>query len=112
MTIEQTIVSAIRSKKPLEVIHQNHRKLVCPFRIGWKETEDKGIYKNVLVYQFGGYSSKGLEPDGSMDNFRCWNLDDIRSATPIDTEWHHPRGWSTMRSTCVDQVIAEVPRFD
>lgn len=107
MSIEQTFISAIRSKTSLEVTWKDSSRIVCPYRIGWKTTTKKGQHENVLVYQIGGHSERGLEPRGSTRNFRCWNLDDINSAHPVDAAWYVPSVFSQKHSECVDEVIAE-----
>lgn len=109
MTVEDVIIAAIRQKVSLEVVYKNHARHISPVRIGWKTTDKEGLHKNLLCYQFGGYSSRGLKPLGSPDNYRCWHLDDISSAVPIDSTWHGAYGWPRERSNCVDDVIAGPP---
>ena len=109
MTVEQVLLSAINNKTSLEVIYQNQTRLIAPIRYGWKTTEKEGLHKNLMCYQFGGYSSRGLGPDGSMQNYRCWNLEDISSAVPIEAPWHGGYGWPKERSSCIDDVIAGPP---
>ena len=108
MTLEQVLISAIHDKTSLEVMYQGFARIVCPCRLGWKTTEKDGFHKNFFCYQIGGYSKSGLKPDGSMDNFRCWNLDEIRSALPVNAPWFCPPVWPKEPSQCIDDVIAEV----
>jgi hypothetical protein len=73
--------------------------------------KDESVYRdhvNVFVYQFGGYSERGLAPDGSPENFRCWNLEDIYSAEIIPAAgWHTGRtSWIGKESGCIDDPIA------
>jgi len=107
MSLEQVLLSAIRDKTSLEVMYQGVARVICPWRLGWKTTEKSGPHKNLLCYQIGGYSASGLKPHGSMENFRCWNLDEIRSALPVSTPWYFPQTWPKEPSTCIDDVIAE-----
>ncbi len=109
MSVEDVIISAIHHKVSLEVIYKGHKRWISPVRIGWKTTDKDGLHKNVFCYQFGGYSSRGLMPNGSMENYRCWSLDDIQSAVPIQSGWHGSYGWSKEPSNCIDDVIAGPP---
>jgi hypothetical protein len=108
MNAEQVLMSAIDNKISLEVMYQGHARIVCPCRLGWKTTEKNGLHKNFFCYQIGGYSRSGLKPDGSVDNFRCWNLEEIRSALPVNAPWYCPQAWLKGPSQCIDDVIAEV----
>jgi hypothetical protein len=106
MTVEQALVLAINSKSSIEVQYDGHIRHVSPIRFGWKTTEDEGLHKNLFCYQFGGYSSRGLSPDGSEDNFRCWKLEDITYVAVIPGIWHGAYALPRERSTCIDTTIA------
>jgi hypothetical protein len=106
MTVEQALISAINHQVSVQVDHQGHSKWISPVRLGWKTTKKDGLHKNLFCYQFGGYSSRGLKPDGSMDNYRCWNLDDVTSVLPINAAWHGGYGFPKEPSDCIDDVIA------
>lgn len=109
MSVEQVLISAIQNRSSLAVNYKGNQRLISPIRLGWKTTEKEGLHKNLMCYQFGGYSSQGLKPAGSMDNYRCWNLEDISSAVPIQAEWHGGYAWPKERSNCIDNVIAGPP---
>src|SRR5580704_6733091 len=109
MSAEDVIASAINLKICLNVTYQGHTRLVAPIRLGWKTTDEDGPHKNFFCYQLGGYSSKGLKPDGSIDNYRCWKLSDITSALPTKDHWREGTAWHTQRSKCIDDVIAGPP---
>ena len=109
MSIEQVLISAINNKSSLEVFYKGHLRRISPVRFGRKTTEKDGLHKNLMCYQFSGYSSRGLKPDGSMENYRCWNLEDITTALPIEAPWHGGYGWPKEGSTCIDDVIAGPP---
>ena len=64
MSVEQVLISAIRNRISLEVSYKGHARLIAPVRLGWKTTDKEGLHKNLMCYQFGGYSSRGLKPDG------------------------------------------------
>jgi len=109
MTVEDVIVAAIRRGLSLEVIYDGYARLVSPIRYGWKETEKEGMHKNLFCYQFGGYSSRGLGPDGSMQNYRCWNLENISGASVVEIPTHSGLKWTSEPSTCIDRVIVGLP---
>jgi hypothetical protein len=109
MSVEEVIISAVNNKISLQLDYDHHMRLISPCRYGWKTTEEDGLHKILFCYQFGGYNSKGLKPDGSMENFRCWKLDKIYSAVPIKDPWSCPQAWPEERSRSIDDVIAGPP---
>ena len=123
MSVQQVIADAIRQRIGLRVNYKGTLRDVCPHRIGSKRAQpppkkyttrikDPRKYQNhinVFVYQFGGYSSSGLAPDGSPDNWRCWALEDIYDANPIPIQrWHTSQSWGVSYSGCIDDQIAGV----
>src|SRR5215467_219209 len=108
MTTEELLLEAIQNKKALAIDYNDHIRLVAPIRYGWKTTERKGRHKNLFCYQFGGHNPRPLGPEGSIANYRCWNADMIRSALPIRDPWRASVDWSSRRSQCIEEVIAEV----
>ena len=106
MSVGQVFISAINNSISLEVNYDHHLRLVSPIRYGWKTTRKEGRHRKLFCYQFGGYSSKPLRPEGSKENYRCWNLEKIYSAVPVKDEWRSATGWSTHKSYCIDEVIA------
>jgi hypothetical protein len=121
--VKDTIVAAIRQRTGLFVNYCNTERYVCPHRIGVKRAVPRpkkprtfqqdqrkyGNHINVFVYQYGGYSSRGLAQDGSPENWRCWALEDIYAATIVSVDrWHTSTAWGTKYSACIDDVIAGV----
>ena len=109
MSIEQVLISAINNKSSLEVFYKGHLRRISPVRFGRKTTEKDGLHKNLMCYQFSGYSSRGLKPDGSMENYRCWNLEDITTAL-----LNHSAGWGihdwSMSARAIVLLIRRPPR--
>jgi hypothetical protein len=99
MTIYQQLRDAIANKQPVRVRFKVGDRDVCPHVIGFKNGDAK-----VLTYQFAGYSSSGLPPDGE---WRCMVISDIASVAAINEEWQTGIGHSR-RQTCVDEVDLEV----
>jgi hypothetical protein len=58
---------AAAEKRAIQAIYGNARRLMCPHRLG----RNRDGELRVLCYQFGGYSSSGLKPQRSPDNWRC-----------------------------------------
>jgi hypothetical protein len=106
MNVYDTLRQAIIAMKPCRIAKPGEPdRLVCPNRIG---LSSKGV-RNVIYYQFDGYSSRGLQPDGSDQNWRCNHVDDLSSAQIIDGPWHSPTNKPKTRGPCVTQVDVEVP---
>ena len=91
MAIYQILKEALLARKPVAIIREGTERHVCPHVIGIKHSKDGASYANVLLYQFGGYSEKGLGPDGSDKNWRCvavygiekaWIIGSFRYAAP------------------------------
>jgi len=77
------IRDAIRDKTPIAAMYRGHRRELCPHAVGWKDER-----RHVLCYQFGGHSSKGLEHDGSPENWRCMFVDEMTRVEAIEGDWH------------------------
>ena len=67
----------------------------------------------MLVYQYAGRSSKGpiatppVPADGPSANWKCMLVSKLTDLSLVDGEWYTCQK-HTQRSSCVDQVIAEV----
>ncbi len=108
MTIYETLRVAILTKKPCRIskLDEPERK-VCPYLIG-KSGEGE---VNVLYYQYDGYSSRGLQEDGSSANWRCNRVSDIGGAEIVNELWHQPIRKPKTRGSCVVSVDAEVEGY-
>ncbi len=108
MNVYETLRMAVLSKKPckISVLGEPERK-VCPYLIG---KSNKGE-EYVLYYQYGGYSSSGLEEDGSSANWRCSRVSDITSAEIVDESWREPIPKPKTRGSCVVFIDAEVEGY-
>src|SRR6185295_17613612 len=108
MSVEALVISAIKNKISLEVEYQGQLRQICPYRLGWRiAAGSREKFKVVFVYQIGGYSRRGLEPDGSVANLRCWNLAAITLAVPIQESWRHPNAWMVGGFETNDEAIIE-----
>lgn len=99
------IRNAILERKIVRAVYQGLYCEMCPHLIGRRKNKDCA-----LCYQFGGRSSLGLiQPDGSIDNWRCIDLDDLSEVTIEDGAWH-TASYDSKLQTCVDYVDVVVPR--
>lgn len=103
--IYATVSQAVTTKRPLAVQYDGKpTRFLCPHVLGLNK---KGEYQ-ALCYQYAGYSSSGIEPDGSPSNWRCLPLHKITSIQFCDGgEWHTAPNHSRPQS-CVKEVHIEV----
>jgi hypothetical protein len=99
MSVYDKIRNAIAHKTAIRVVFKGNARDVCPHVIGHKNGSEK-----VLAYQFAGYSSSGLPPEGE---WRCMFVKDISDASDIDGTWRTGTEHSQAQ-TCVDEVDLEV----
>jgi uncharacterized protein len=90
---------AILKREQVTCSYQGHYREVCPHILG-----HSGGRETVLVYQFGGESSRGLPGEGE---WRCFLLDQIRDAATRDGGWHTGAAHSQTQR-CVDVVYVDV----
>src|SRR5205823_1927325 len=109
MSIYETMKHAVLAKKPVVIVREGVEQFVCPHVIGTKYNKKTGeLYESTLVYQYGGPSDRGLGPDGSDQNWRCIPLHQIDSVRIVEGKWHTVSQLPTSRSTCVDNIDAQV----
>ncbi len=99
MSVEETIITAIRSKLVVAADYQGYQRVMCPHVIGYK-----GSILNALFFQFAGGSKSGLPPGGQ---WRCIHVDELTNVTAAPGEWHTGPDHSRPQN-CVDTIIAEV----
>src|ERR1700736_5270779 len=68
----------------MNLIRQNARCAHIP----WVKSSENDL--NLLYYQYEGYSSRGLQPEGSSGNWRCNRISDIATAKIINAAWRQP----------------------
>jgi hypothetical protein len=105
--VRDTFIRAINEKRPLRVMREGHERFICPYRIGRSSKQEY----NVLHYQYGGYSQRGLGPDGSSSNWRCHHLDSFSEAEIIDAPWRGPTVKPKTRGACVVDADAEIADY-
>lgn len=98
------IKQAIETKKPVHATYQGRHREMCPHTLG-KGKDGKTM---ALFLQYGGSSSKGLDPDPAK-NWRCIDIDDLTNLKIVDDEWQTATNHSQPQS-CV-KVIEVVVKF-
>jgi len=97
------IYNAIKNKKIVKAIYNNHPRVMCPHVIG---TNKEGK-KQALFFQFGGSSSrKGVINDGNAE-WRCCAIEDLKNIQLEDGEWKTGESHSRPQ-TCVYEIDLKV----
>lgn len=97
----QLIRNALLNAQQVVFTYQGLPREVCPHVLGYKDGREK-----VLVFQFGGQSSRG--PIGA-GQWRCLFLDEVSNVTVRDGDWHS-MDTTGRPQTCVDEVDVEMRR--
>jgi hypothetical protein len=92
---------AVKSKRPIEALYQGRRRLLCPHRLG----RNKEGRLRVLCYQYGGESGSGLEPLGSLANWRCVALEKLSKVQLIEGNWRTAPNHSRPQTCVADADI-------
>ena len=93
---------AIIHKQQIIATYRGLDRELCPHVIGMKRGKPQALF-----YQFGGDSRTGLEPYGSMLNWRCMLIYELRDVIAREGEWHTAPRHSRPRE-CVDDIDVEV----
>jgi hypothetical protein len=98
------IREAILAENILAVSYRGSVREMCPHVLG----KTKGS-SHALMYQFAGESKGGLKRDGSPDNWRCLQLDEISHVAVRESngEWHTASNYSAMQN-CVSEIDVRV----
>ena len=99
MTTYEAIRASMEARKPFSCNYSGYFREVCAHTLGTKNGKEQ-----VLVFQFGGESSKGL-PEGG--EWRCLPVDGISEFQELDGPWRTGERHS-QKQTCVDNVDLEV----
>lgn len=94
------IRDAVLRKKQVTCDFNGYFRELCPHVIGL----GKDGNAQVLSYQFGGSSSKGLPPGGE---WRCMAVSAMRNVQVRDGDWHTGYGHSRPQN-CVKTIDVEV----
>jgi hypothetical protein len=99
------IREAILNKNIIIASYHGHVREMCPHVIGKKNGRAQ-----VLLYQFAGESSRGLQPDGSPANWRCLRIDELSEVSIKESlgAWHTASNYSVAAQKCVGEIEAMV----
>ena len=81
--IYRLVWTAVANKQPIEATYQERHRLFCPHRLG-RNREGR---MRVLCYQYGGGSQSGLQPAGSLANWRCVVLEKLSRVKLVEDAW-------------------------
>jgi hypothetical protein len=82
--IYRLVWTSVANKQPMEAMYQDRHRLFCPHRLG-RNREGR---LRVLCYQYGGESQSGLQPAGSLANWRCVVLEKLSRVKLVEDDWH------------------------
>jgi len=99
--IYRLIWESVASRRPIEAIYDQRRRLFCPHRLG----RNRAGELRVLCYQFGGASKSGLEAAGSPANWRCTVLEKFSQVKLLEGGWHTAPNHSRPTSCVMDADI-------
>ena len=99
--IYRLIWQSVASRRPIEAIYDERRRLFCPHRLG----RNRAGELRVLCYQYGGESRSGLETAGSPANWRCTVLEKFSRVKLLDGGWQTAPNHSRPTSCVVDADI-------
>jgi len=99
--IYRLVWTAVASKQPIEANYDRRPRLFCPHRLG----KNKQGQLRVLCYQYGGQSESGLQPAGSLGNWRCLVLEKLRGVKLREGAWHTAPNHSRPTSCVVEADI-------
>jgi hypothetical protein len=104
--IHDFIAGAMLRKSPIQAVYKNHLRMLCPHVLG----RNKDGRWQVLCYQFGGESSRGLRRGESSANWRCIPLNGLSAIELLDRPWHSGAKHSDVQ-TCIEyiEIDAEDP---
>ena len=86
------VVAAVRSRRPVRAVYQEHEREFCPHVIGRNR---KGQWR-VFAYQYGGSSRSVLADKGG---WRCLAVSELSRVALLDDSWHtapHEPQWCVM----------------
>jgi hypothetical protein len=99
--IYRLVWAAVANKQPIEAAYQGRLRLFCPHRLG----RNRNRQLRVLCYQYGGDSRSGLQPVGSLENWRCIVLEELSRVKLIEDDWRTAPNHSRPASCVVEADI-------
>jgi hypothetical protein len=97
--VHDLIRHAMLRKSPIQAVYKHHRRMLCPHVLG---TNKDGRWQ-ILCYQFGGESSRGLQRGDSPANWRCIPLSGLSAVELLDLPWRSGAKHSNIQ-TCIEYI--------
>ena len=91
--------TAVSTRRPITGLYNGRVRLLCPHRLG----KNNHGQLRVLCYQYGGGSESGLDPAGSLANWRCIVLEKLSKVQLLEDVWRTAPNQSRPAS-CVVEV--------
>jgi TrkA domain protein len=95
------IRQAIVDKRPMRAHYDGGLREFCPHAIGTKDGQTRAF-----VFQYGGYSRRGLPPGGG---WRCLPVDRLTEVSTHDGPWYTGTEVADVQP-CIDQIDLQVAR--
>src|SRR5436305_9931673 len=93
--------TAVANRSPIKAVYDRRPRLFCPHRLG----RNKQGQLRVLCYQYGGESESGLQPVGSLDNWRCIAVEKLSAVELLEGSWRTAPNHSRPASCIADADI-------
>jgi hypothetical protein len=87
----------------MAAIYDGRVRLFCPYMLG----RNKEGYWRLLVYQYGGQSSGGLQRKDGRGDWRCFSVEKIGALRILDAAWQAAEPHSR-RPKCIDRIELQV----
>ena len=97
--IHDFIAAAMLRKSPIRAVYKRRSRMLSPHVLG----RNKDGRWQVLCYQFGGESSRGLEHGDSPANWRCIPLNGLSAVELLDLPWRTGVKHSNIQ-TCIEYI--------
>ncbi len=95
-----TIKQAIIAKRQVRAHYDGGMREVCPHAIGTRDGQARAF-----VFQFAGYSRRGLPPGGG---WRCLPVDRLTDVSTHEGPWHTGDDGGGAVARCIDQIDVAV----
>jgi hypothetical protein len=100
------IRTAVMGRHPMAAVYHGLPRLLCPHRLGWNHDGRP----QVLCYQYGGDSERGLQPSGAPDNWRCLAVKKLLNVALLKDAWRTAPN-HTRPQTCIVRVDVDAEDY-
>src|SRR5437868_1641513 len=101
--IHGLVRTAIMERRAIAAIYHGQPRWLCPHVVGWS----KQGRLQVLCYQYGGASQRGLRPEDGYANWRCMALEGLSHVKWRNDPWQTAEFGSHLQ-TCVERIEVAV----